>query len=185
MDFNTKMKRTPVPREVLIWPNDLLSKVSKPVVTDVVHDQDLQDLLDDMVATLQAYKAAGLAAIQIGVPIRALVVQDERLEPIKMINPVIEEVDGEQFENEGCLSVPGLSLRVRRPKEAVVSYLNEKGERKKTILGDLLGRAAVHEIDHLNGVMFFDKLSKLQRSLALEKYKKLKRKFKLSGQTRI
>jgi peptide deformylase len=181
MDFDLKMIRKPIARQVIIYPNTILQMVSKPVVNDIVTDEELQDVLDDMVFTLQANKAVGLAGIQIGVPLRILVVQDASQEPIKVINPVIKERDGSSWGREGCLSMPGLYLNIKRAKEVVVEYFNEKGELKTTVNDGLLGRAIEHEFDHLDGKMFFENLSKVERSIALQKYSKIKRKLNNAG----
>lgn len=178
MDFNLRFDRKPVVREVLLYPNPILSQVSTPILDSIKDDEELQGFLDDLVVTMQAYKGVGLAAIQCGVPITALVVQDQRQEPIKVINPSIKDTDGESYVREGCLSIPGLYTKVRRASEVTIEYFNENGELKTTINDGLLGRAILHEMDHLLGLTIFDRLSKVERTIALEKYKKVMRKLK-------
>jgi peptide deformylase len=180
MSLELNFNRNPLIRRVLLYPDPTLNKVSKPVLTDIVTDTELQNLMDDMVATMKAFQGVGLSAIQIGVPLKVLVVQGET-EPLKIINPVIQELEGESWLTEGCLSIPGFYTRVKRPDEVLIEYFNEKGERKTTINDGLLGRAILHEMDHLLGLTIFDKLSRVERSVALEKYRKLRKKFKLNA----
>jgi peptide deformylase len=107
-----------------------------------------------------------------------LVVQDERREPVKVINPTIKDTDGESYILEGCLSIPGFYTKIRRAEEVTIEYFNENGELKTTINNGLLGRAILHEMDHLLGLTIFDRLSKIDRSTALNKWKKIRRKIK-------
>jgi peptide deformylase len=180
MNLEVKFDRKPLVRQVLFYPDVTLNKVSQPVLTDIVTDYELQHLIDDMVVTMQAFKGVGLSAIQIGVPLRVLIVQGEN-GPLKIINPVIQETDGESWLLEGCLSLPGFYTKVTRPEEVLIEYFNEKGEKKTTINDGLLGRAVLHEFDHLSGLTIFDKLSKVEKTIALDKYKKLRRKLGLNA----
>ncbi|SRR5216683_1840747 len=171
-----KLKRSPNVLQVITWPDPLLSKISNPFTDSIPHSPYLQDLLDDMVVTMNAYRGAGLAAIQIGIPFNIFVARNERGESIKVINPVIKEIDGTDFGKEGCLSVPGVFEMVRRPKEVVLEYFDEKGELKTQVWEGLLARVACHEADHSHGTLFFDRINKIQRSVALNKYRKIIRK---------
>ena len=165
--------------QIIQYPNPMLTQVSMAVIPGVnISPTEMRELLDDMVATMQANRAVGLAAIQIGVPLRMLVVQDQTQQPIRVMNPRIVEMSGSRFEQEGCLSFPGLFLRIARPAEVVVEYFDENLEVRRTGLGGLLGRAIQHEIDHLDGKTFLDRVSKVGRSNALTKIKAVQRKFK-------
>lgn len=162
--------------QIIQWPDPTLRAVSKPVVSGIVDDKPLQELLDDMVTTMQGYGAVGLAAIQVGVPLRVLVVQDEKRQPVKVINPVVKEADGNSLQREGCLSFPGLFVAIKRPAEVVVEFYDEKGEKKTTVASDLLGRAIQHEIDHLDGKVFLDLVSKINKAEVLRGYERTKKK---------
>ncbi len=160
--------------EVLQWPDPRLRQVSRPVISGIIEDQGLQDLLNDMVATMQAYRAVGLAAIQVGVSLRVLVVQDRKLEPVKMINPVIKDVDGRSFEKEGCLSFGGLFVAVERPTEATVEYFDENGDKKVVVVQGLMAKAVVHEMEHLEGKVFLDSVSKMRRQSSLKELESIR-----------
>ncbi|WP_163327886.1 peptide deformylase [Desulfurobacterium thermolithotrophum] len=167
-------------REIRIYPDDVLKKKAE-VVTEF--NEELEQLVNDMFETMYKRGGVGLAANQIGILKRVVVIdlnsgkEKQGEEQIVLINPEIVALEGEEVKEEGCLSLPGLYKKVKRAVYAKVKAQNLKGE-EFTIEGEgLLARAFQHEIDHLNGVVFIDKLSPLQRRLALEKYKKLKRKY--------
>lgn len=161
--------------EILEYTDPRLREISTPVVSDILAD-DFQGLLNDMVATMEAHKALGLAAVQVGVPIRVLVVRDNNGESIKVINPVIVDTDGEISIQEGCLSFPGLFLRITRPSEVTIKYFDETGVQRTSIGDKLLGRAILHELGHLDGKLFTDEISPVLRSGVLRKYELQKRK---------
>lgn len=134
--------------------DEILRKTSKKV--DNI-DERITTLLDDMAETMRDAEGVGLAAPQVGVLRRAVVIDvGEGL--IELINPVIVYEKGEQCREEGCLSVPGKSGAVKRPAKAIVRALNRKGETVEITGEDLLATAICHEIDHLNGVLFIDKI---------------------------
>lgn len=140
---------------------------------------DIQTLVDDMVETMYAAPGVGLAAPQIGVPLRIFVVDvSVGRDPAALfvaINPEWVERDGMQLEEEGCLSLPGFTATVPRPNRAVVRGLDREGE-PQTIQGTgLLARALQHEMDHLDGCLFVDRLRGIKRDLILRKVKKLAR----------
>ena len=142
-------------------------------------DDDLQRLIDDMIETMYAAPGIGLAATQIGVPVRIFVVDvsvgRNPADLIVMVNPAFVERDGVQLEEEGCLSVPGFNATVVRPARAVVKGLDRRGA-EQTIEGrDLLARAFQHEMDHLDGTVFVDRLRGIKRDLIVRKIQKLKR----------
>jgi len=161
-------------RDILVVPDPRLKQVSKPV--DAV-DDDLRALMDDMLETMYAAPGIGLAAIQIGVPKRVIVMdiarQDEPKEPRYFVNPEILWASEETAPyEEGCLSVPEIYDEVERPARVKIRYLDYRGE---TIEEDAEGLFAVciqHEMDHLDGVLFIDHLSRLKREQAVKKVKK-------------
>ena len=142
-------------------------------------DDQLRRLVDDMIETMYAAPGIGLAATQIGVPLRVFVVDlsvgRSASELIEMVNPTFVEREGTQLEEEGCLSAPGFNATVVRPKRAVVKGFDRHGE-ERTIEGrDLLARAFQHEMDHLDGVVFIDRLRGIKRDMIVRKIHKLKK----------
>jgi peptide deformylase len=142
-------------------------------------DDQVNGLVEDMIQTMYAAPGVGLAATQVGVPWRIFVVDvsvgQRPAELIVMINPVFVERDGMQLEEEGCLSLPGFNATVVRPARAVIRGL-DRGGTERTIEGrDLLARAFQHEMDHLDGLVFVDRLRGIKRDLIVRKIQKLKR----------
>jgi len=153
--------------------------LQQPAADVTRFDRTLEQLIDDMVATMYAAPGVGLAAPQVGVPLRVFVVDDSAGTThhglVVMINPVFVERDGMQLEEEGCLSVPGFNATVVRPARAVVRGLDRAGN-EHTIEGlGLLARAFEHEMDHLDGRLFVDRLRGIRRDLIVRKIQKLKR----------
>jgi peptide deformylase len=136
--------------------DEILRKTSREI--EKVDDK-IRELLEDMVETMHKYNGVGLAAVQVGVLKRAIVIDlyDEN-GPMKLVNPIIIKEKGEQEVEEGCLSFQNEYAKVIRPKEITVVGLNEKGEKVKIVARDLLAQALAHEIDHLNGILFVDKM---------------------------
>lgn len=136
--------------------DEILKKKSREV--DVVDDK-IRELLDDMVETMHKYNGVGLAAVQVGILKRVIVIDlyDEK-GPIKLVNPVIVKEKGEQDVEEGCLSFPNKYARMIRPKEVTVEALDENGKKVKIHAKDLLAQALCHEVDHLNGITFVDRM---------------------------
>src|SRR3954465_6518303 len=142
-------------------------------------DDDLRRLIDDMVETMYAAPGIGLAATQVGVPLRIFVVDlsvgRKAEDLIVMVNPVFVERDGTQLEEEGCLSAPGFNATVIRPARVVVKGVTRDGV-EQTIEGkDLLARAFQHEMDHLDGTVFIDRLRGIKRDVIVRKIQKLKK----------
>ena len=133
--------------------DEILRKISRKV--EVIDDRILT-LLDDMKDTMKKAEGVGLAAPQVGV-LRRVVVIDVGEGLIELINPVIVYESGEQFEMEGCLSIPGIKGKVKRPEKVIVRAQNRKGETFEMTGTELLAIAFCHEIDHLNGILFTDK----------------------------
>src|SRR5215468_635377 len=163
-------------REILIVPDPRLKKVSKPV--DRV-DDELRALMDDMLETMYAAPGIGLAAIQVGVPKRVIVMDiarpEEPKEPRYFVNPEILWASEETAPyEEGCLSVPEIYDEVERPAQVKIRYLNYQGEQVEEDAEGLFAVCIQHEMDHLEGVLFIDHLSRLKRESALRKLKKAK-----------
>jgi peptide deformylase len=151
----------------------------EPAKDVTAFDDTLHRLIDDMVETMYAAPGIGLAATQIGVPLRVFVVDlsggRKSGELIAMVNPSFAEREGTQLEEEGCLSVPGFNATVVRPKRAVIKGYTRDGA-EQTIEGrDLLARAFQHEMDHLDGTVFIDRLRGIKRDLIVRKIQKLKK----------
>ncbi len=163
-------------RPILRYGDRELHGIAKDVTT---FDDSLQQLVDDMVETMYAAPGVGLAATQIGVPLRLFVVDTSLGRDPKgliiMINPQFVTRDGMQLEEEGCLSVPGFNATVVRPSHVTVKGLDRHGQ-ETTIEGTaLLARAFQHEIDHLDGMVFVDRLRGIKRDMIVRKIHKLKR----------
>jgi len=153
-----------------------LHRRADPVTT---FDASLQTLIDDMIDTMYAAPGIGLAAPQVGVPLRVCVIDlsvgKRGGDLITLINPEFTEREGMQLEEEGCLSVPGFNATVARPERAVVKGLDRHGQPKVVEGTGLLARALQHEIDHLDGLLFLDRLRGIKRDLIVRKIRKLQR----------
>jgi len=174
-------------REILTEPNKLLREKSL-TVKEV--DKDLQKLMNDMLETLYAAPGIGLAAIQVGVPKRVIVLdigwrdkpestndekQDERKNPIYFVNPeIITKSTNNSTYEEGCLSVPGQFAEIDRPDKCHIKYLDYYGQPKELVAKGMLATCIQHEIDHLEGILFIDYLSKLKQSMIIKKLAKQK-----------
>ena len=137
--------------------DEILKKKSREVEKI---DEKIQELIKDMIETMHKANGVGLAAVQVGVLKRIVVIDiyEEGVEPYIFINPEIVKTKGEQTVEEGCLSFPNKFAKIVRPKEVVVKALNEKGEKIEIKAKDLLAQAICHEVDHLNGEVFIDKI---------------------------
>ncbi len=163
-------------KTILTEPNKLLRQVSKPVEKVSKNEQIL---MDNMLDTMYAANGIGLAAIQIGVPKRIIVMDlskdPKRKEPRYFVNPVIKNKNLEKATyEEGCLSVPNQFAEIDRPKQCDVEYLDYNGKRQLLKADGLLATCIQHEMDHLEGILFIDYLSKLKRSMIVKKLSKLK-----------
>jgi peptide deformylase len=161
-------------RPILLWGEAILDKPSS-VVTDI-SDAEVK-LVQDMTETMYKAPGVGLAAPQIGVSKRIMVTDatggEEKGHLLTIVNPEIVVAEGEQYEEEGCLSIPGFSANVLRPKKVVLHGVDLDGKDITIEGSDLLARAFCHEMDHLNGVFFLDHLSFLKRDLIKRKIKKM------------
>jgi len=164
-------------RPILTAPDPRLKVVSEPVANV---DAEIRTLVDDMIETMYGADGIGLAAIQVGAPKRVLVMdidqKDGKKNPKAYINPKILWASEEMatFE-EGCLSVPEIWDEVERPAKIRAEYLDRDGKRHEIEAEGLLATCLQHEMDHLDGILFVDHLSKLKRSMALKKLQKAKR----------
>ncbi|MCC0038052.1 MAG: peptide deformylase [Brucellaceae bacterium] len=164
-------------RPLVILPDPVLRQVSKPV--ERVDDQ-LGKLADDMLETMYDAPGIGLAAIQIGEPLRMLVIDlskdDEPNEPHVFINPeIVARMDDINVHEEGCLSIPDYYAEVERPAGVTVTYLDRDGTPRTMEADGLMATCLQHEIDHLNGVLFIDHISRLKREMVVRRFKKLAR----------
>ena len=161
-------------RQILIEPNQVLREKSLPVERV---DEDLKKLMDDMLETMYAAPGIGLAAIQIGVPKRIIVMdiskEENKKEPMYFVNPIIIKKNDEKVTyEEGCLSVPNQFAEIDRPSKCEVEYLDYNGNKQNLQAEGLLATCIQHEIDHLEGILFIDYLSKLKKAFILKKLSK-------------
>ena len=163
-------------KKILTEPNKILREISKSV--DKVGDEE-RALMDDMLETMYAAPGIGLAAIQIGVPKRIIVMDiskdENKKEPRYFVNPVIKNKNEEKAKyEEGCLSVPNQFAEIERPSTCEVEYLDYDGKKQLLKADGLLATCIQHEMDHLEGILFIDYLSKLKKSMIVKKLSKVK-----------
>ena len=163
-------------KTIITEPNKLLRQVSQPV--EKVGKEE-QQLMDDMLDTMYDANGIGLAAIQIGIPKRIIVMdickKEGKKEPRYFVNPIIKNKNPiKNTHEEGCLSVPDQFAEIDRPSECDVEYLDYNGEKQLLKAEGLLATCIQHEMDHLEGILFIDYLSKLKRSMIIKKLSKLK-----------
>ena len=165
-------------RKIIKMPNSFLRKKAS-IVSKI--DNDIKHILDDMLETMYNANGIGLAATQIGIDNRLIVMDcgleiddnDFKSNPIKMINPEIT-FSSKNFKEreEGCLSIPGYHAIVKRPDRVTVNYRDENFDQKELEANELLGVCIQHEIDHLNGILFIDHLSRIKKEMILKKIEK-------------
>ena len=163
-------------KTILTEPDQLLRQISKPVKKV---GKEEQKLMDDMLETMYSANGIGLAAIQIGVPKRIIVMDiskdENKKKPRYFVNPVIKNKDIlKSTYEEGCLSVPNQFAEIDRPKNCDVEYLDYNGEKKFLKAEGLLATCIQHEMDHLEGILFIDYLSKLKKTMIVKKLSKMK-----------
>ena len=163
-------------KPILTEPNKLLRQISKPV--ESVGDEE-RKLMNDMLDTMYAAPGIGLAAIQIGIPKRIIVMDisrdEDKKEPRYFVNPVVKNKNNETSKyEEGCLPVPDQFAEIERPNECEVEYLDYDGKKQLLKADGLLATCIQHEMDHLEGVLFIDYLSKLKKSMIIKKLSKIK-----------
>ena len=164
-------------RNIVIEPDPILRKKS-----DILEkvDDELRILLDDMLETMYSAPGIGLAAVQIGILKRLIVIDiskdKEKKNPIFLINPeIISKSKNTSIYEEGCLSLPGHFAEIERPEECQIKYIDYNGKKKEMKANGLLATCIQHEIDHLNGILFIDYLSKLKKDMIVKKLVKQKK----------
>lgn len=166
---------------IITLPDPLLRKASTPVERV---DAELLKLADDMLETMYDAPGIGLAAVQVGVPKRLIVLDvaedEETAHPLTLINPEILKLgEATRVHEEGCLSIPDFRLEIERPASVKVGYIDREGKPRELDAEGLLATALQHEIDHLNGKLIIDFLSRLQRDMVVRKFKKAARETSL------
>jgi len=164
-------------RQILTEPNKILRE--KSIKVEKV-DKDLQKLMDDMLETMYAAPGIGLAAIQVGIPKRVIVLdiapKDQPRNPMFFVNPeIIEKSKTNSTYEEGCLSVPGQFAEIDRPDKCYVKYLDYYGKEKEMKAEGMIATCIQHEMDHLEGILFIDYLSKLKKTMIIKKLSKQKK----------
>ena len=164
-------------RNIVIEPDPILRKKSDTLEKV---DDELRILLDDMLETMYAAPGIGLAAVQIGILKRLIVIDiskdKEKKNPIFLINPeIISKSKNTSIYEEGCLSLPGHFAEIERPEECQIKYIDYDGKKKEMKANGLLSTCIQHEIDHLNGILFIDYLSKLKKDMIVKKLVKQKK----------
>ena len=163
-------------RKIIIEPDPILRKKCEPLEKV---DTDTKKLMDDMLETMYAAPGIGLAAVQIGILKRLVVIDisrdEEKKNPIFLINPEITNQSKKtSVYEEGCLSLPGQFAEIERPAKCTIKYIDYNGKEKDLKADGLLATCIQHEVDHLNGILFIDYLSKLKKSMIIKKLSKLK-----------
>tara|TARA_B100001248_G_scaffold257694_1_gene240650 strand:- start:45 stop:569 length:525 start_codon:yes stop_codon:yes gene_type:complete len=164
-------------KKIVIEPDPILRKKSLPFEKV---DSEVKNLLDDMLETMYEAPGIGLAAVQIGVLKRAIVIdiskEDEKKNPIFLINPIIRfKSEKRSVYEEGCLSLPGHFAEIERPAECELDYIDYDGKERNLKAKGLMATCIQHEVDHLNGVLFIDYLSKLKKDMIIKKLVKQKK----------
>ena len=164
-------------KEIITVPDEILKKVSEPIEKIGVNEKKL---IDNLFETMYSSNGIGLAAVQIGILKRILVVdvstKDEKNQPIVLVNPVIKNLSNEKsIYEEGCLSIPETFIEIERPKICEVEYIDRKGSKKILKCDGLLSTCVQHEINHLDGKLIIDHLSKLKKNFFIKKISKIKK----------
>ena len=166
-------------REIVIEPDPILRKKSENLEKV---DDELRSLLNDMLETMYSAPGIGLAAVQVGILKRLIVIdiskEKDRKDPLFFINPeIISRSKNISIYEEGCLSLPGYYAEIERPAECHIKYIDYNGKEKEIKANGLLSTCIQHEVDHLNGTLFIDYLSKLKKDMILKKLVKYKKEF--------
>ena len=164
-------------REIITVPDETLKKISKPLEKVGVNEKKL---IKDLFETMYNFKGIGLAAVQVGILKRILVVdvssKEEKKNPICFVNPIIKKIsDKMSVYEEGCLSIPDTFIEIERPKTCQVEYVDINGKIKIQELDGLLSTCVQHEINHLDGKLIIDHLSKLKKDMIIKKISKIKK----------
>ena len=164
-------------KEIITVPDEILKKISEPI--EKIGNNE-KKLIDDLFDTMYNSNGIGLAAVQVGILKRILVVdvstKNEKNQPIALINPVIRNLSNNtSVYEEGCLSIPETFIEIERPKICEVEYIDKKGSKKNLKCDGLLSTCIQHEINHLDGKLIIDHLSKLKKDFIIKKISKIKR----------
>ncbi len=164
-------------KHIITVPDETLKKISKPIEKVGVNEKKL---IRDLFETMYQSKGIGLAAVQVGILKRILVIdvstKDEKKKPLTFINPIIKKISDEtSIYEEGCLSIPDTFIEIERPKICEVEYVDIDGKVKNLKCDGLLSTCLQHEINHLDGKLIIDHLSKLKRDIIIKKISKLKK----------
>ena len=164
-------------RKILTEPDPILRKKCEPLEKV---DVDTKKLMDDMLETMYAAPGIGLAAVQVGILKRLVVIDiskgEEKKKPIFLINPqIIHKSEKTSVYEEGCLSLPGQFAEIERPAKCTIKYIDYNGKEKDLKADGLLATCIQHEVDHLNGILFIDYLSKLKKDMIIKKLVKQKK----------
>tara|TARA_B100001057_G_scaffold246791_1_gene247179 strand:+ start:483 stop:1007 length:525 start_codon:yes stop_codon:yes gene_type:complete len=164
-------------RKIIIEPDTILRKKSETL--EKVNNE-LRSLMDDMLETMYAAPGIGLAAVQVGILKRLIVIDiskdKEKKNPLFLINPeIVSKSNKTSIYEEGCLSLPGYFAEIERPAECKIEYLDYEGKKSEMNANGLLATCIQHEVDHLNGVLFIDYLSKLKKDMIVKKLVKHKK----------
>tara|TARA_B100000575_G_C23105220_1_gene637885 strand:- start:353 stop:877 length:525 start_codon:yes stop_codon:yes gene_type:complete len=164
-------------KDIITVPDETLKKISEPIENVGKNEKKL---IDDLLETMYYFKGIGLAAVQVGILKRVLVIdvstKDEKKNPLCFINPVIKNVSKEtSIYEEGCLSIPETFIEIERPKLCEVEYIDRDSKKKTLKCDGLLSTCLQHEINHLDGKLIIDNLSKLKRDFIIKKISKIKK----------
>ena len=164
-------------KQIIIEPDPILRKKSFDLEKV---DDELRKLMDDMLETMYAAPGIGLAAVQIGILKRLIVIdiskEENKKNPLFLVNPKIKyKSENTSIYEEGCLSLPGHFAEVERPAECEIDYIDYNGNKKNLKASGILATCVQHEIDHLNGILFIDYLSKLKKDMIIKKLSKQKK----------
>ena len=164
-------------KDIITVPDEILKKTSKPIEKIGVNEKKL---VNDLLDTMYNSKGIGLAAVQVGILKRILVIdvstKEEKKKPLSFINPTIKKISDEtSIYEEGCLSIPDTFIEIERPKICEVEYIDLEGKKKNLKCDGLLSTCIQHEINHLDGKLIIDNLSKLRRDLIIKKISKIKK----------
>ena len=164
-------------KEIVTVPDEILKKISEPIEKLGINEKKL---INDLFDTMYNSNGIGLAAVQVGILKRVLVVdvssKDEKKQPMALINPVIKNLSTDMsVYEEGCLSIPETFIEIERPKICEVEYVDEKGSKKNLKCDGLLSTCVQHEINHLDGKLIIDHLSKLKKDFIIKKISKIKK----------
>ena len=161
-------------KPIITVPDEILKKKSEPIETV---GENEKKLIKDLFETMYHHKGIGLAAIQVGIPKRIIVLdviqKDDQKKPLCFINPIIKNLSDEKSKyEEGCLSIPNTFIEIERPKKCLVEYIDIDGKKKNMECDNLLSTCIQHEVNHLDGKLIIDFLSKLKKDLIIKKLSK-------------